>query len=74
MYVSFSAAYTVDVLEGIAGGTMVVQVIADDADIGVNDDLTFSIASGDAASEFEILNSKILPPPLDQILDVLDQI
>ena len=51
-----AAAYTVDVLEGIAGGTLVVQVIADDADVGVNDDLTFSIVSGDPASEFEILN------------------
>ena len=43
-------------LEGIAGGTMLVQVTADDADVGVNDDLTFSIVSGDPASEFEIQN------------------
>ena len=35
---------------------MVVKVTADDADVGVNDDLTFTIASGDPSSEFEILN------------------
>ena len=54
------AAYTVSVLEGIAGGTMVLQVTADDADVGVNDDLTFTIASGDPSSEFEILNGILL--------------
>ena len=40
---------------------MVVQVTADDADVGVNDDLTFSIVSGDPASEFEIQNGNRLP-------------
>ena len=33
------AAYMVSVLEGIVGGTMVLQVTADDADVGVDDDL-----------------------------------
>ena len=61
------AAYTVDVLEGIAGGTMVVQVTADDADVGVNDDLTFSIVSGDPASEFEIQNGNLLSVFIMQI-------
>ena len=51
------AAYTVDVLGRYSREERwLFQVTADDADIGVNDDLTFSIVSGDPASEFEIQN------------------
>ena len=54
-----TGTYSAAVLEGIPGGTMVLRVTADDADIGLNADLTFSIENGDPGGLFEIRNGTL---------------